>query len=96
MSNAINSAINFANGVLELQAVIESKQREINVLGTQNEGLVERLNAVNKLLMDLKGKLRSQRGMRYEDYNPIIALLDHTLAVAQGRAPATHAKKEPA
>ena len=34
------------------------------------------------------GMLRTQRGMRYEDYNPIEARMQHLIAVIEERAPA--------
>jgi hypothetical protein len=87
MTIATDSAINFANGVLELQETIEKHQRMLFELGVTNERLVERLDSVEKHLIKLKSMLRGQRGMRYDDYNPIAAHLDYTMAVVQGRAP---------
>ena len=96
MSTDTDNALSFARGVIDMEATISMQLRTINTQDVVNEGLKERLAAVNTQLMALKGLMRASRGMRYDDYNPIMARLDHVLAVVQGRAPANHTKKEPA
>jgi len=96
MSTDTDNALSIAQGIIDMEATINLQLRTINTQDVENEKLKERLAAVNTQLGAIKDLLRVSRGMRHEDFNPIMARLEHVIAVVQGRAPASHIKKEPA